>query len=357
MKRLIAPGALLLAALTLRILARAVDGFSDGYLRVMNAFWVNTLGRFSSLFPFSLVEWLIVLLLLGVLFGAVFLTVRRLQKKEVKKQALNYLCFLLSVGALIFFLYEAGEDVYFYATPFSQRHGFARREYSTEELYAVCEGLAEKVNQTAALVPRDADGHMQNEADLPRRVQDAVAKLGDRYPEFAGYVPRGKTIFFSYAMDKMLFSGIYSAYTSEANINGDMPAYNSAYSMSHELAHTKGVLPEIEANFVAYLACIDHADADIAYSGAMLALTYCGNELNRRDKQAWAAIVKSLDPRADEDLRDNRLFWEQYKGKASEVTEALNDAFLISHGQTEGVQSYDRVVDLIVVSELQASQE
>ena len=50
---------LMAAALFLRAGARYFAGFADSYARTFNRIWVMTLGRASSVFPFSVVEFLI----------------------------------------------------------------------------------------------------------------------------------------------------------------------------------------------------------------------------------------------------------------------------------------------------------
>ena len=44
-------------------------------------------------------------------------------------------------------------------------------------------------------------------------------------------------------------------------------------------------------------------------------------------------------------LRDK---WEPYKGEAAEIHNKVNDAYLKANNQTDGVQSYGRMVDLLI---------
>ena len=45
----------------------------------------------------------------------------------------------------------------------------------------------------------------------------------------------------------------------------------------------------------------------------MMGWVYCGNELHRRDYDAWLRLHEALDPRAREDLEDNNRFWDRYR--------------------------------------------
>ena len=143
-------------------------------------------------------------------------------------------------------------------------------------------------------------------------------------------------------------AGIYSAYTIEANYNREMTEYNHAFCAAHELSHLKGVLQENEANFVAYLCCMNSEEADIHYSGLLSGWIYCGNELYKRDRERWMEIYRTLDDRCIADLNANNAFWARYKGEISDAAESFNDSYLKGRGQENGTESYDRVVDLIV---------
>ena len=143
-------------------------------------------------------------------------------------------------------------------------------------------------------------------------------------------------------------AGIYFAFTVEANYNRDMTEYNFPFTMSHELSHVKGVLRENEANFIAYLNCMNAKDADIRYSGALLGWIYCGNELYKRDTERWREIALTLCEEANYDLTENTAFWDRYRGKVADAAQNFNDSYLKAQGQADGKESYNRVVDLIV---------
>jgi hypothetical protein len=186
------------------------------------------------------------------------------------------------------------------------------------------------------------------DSDVRERVKDGMTRLGKEYDWLSGMYSTPKPVLVSELMSITNMAGIFSAYTMEANYNADMTQYNLPFSISHELAHVKGILRENEANFIAYLNCRNAQDADIYYAGMLSGWVYCGNELIKRDKKLWEQIYYTLDERARNDLAANNAFWASYKGKVSEAAESFNDSYLKGRGQVEGTLSYDRVVDLIV---------
>lgn len=337
------------AGMILRIGARRITGFADTYRDHMNAFWVNSLGRLFGVLPFSAAEFLIYAAIAGVLSFLIVSMIRAIRGKPgCGRSFLHGVSVIALLAGIVFFLYESGEDLPFYGTTFSETYGYSDASYSTEDLRKVCMILAQQVNADAEQVSRDSDGIMKNDPDLEARVRKNMQKAGETYDVLSGWYPRPKPVFASYLMSYTNMTGIFTAWTEEANYNRDIPDYNIAFTMSHELSHLKGVLPENEANFAAYVSCIGSADADIRYSGEMLGYIYCINELYKRDKKIWQSVAETLCQKANDDLNDNSAYWEKFKGRAAETTEKLNDAYLKQAGQSAGVESYNQVVALIV---------
>ena len=308
-EKLIFPAVCAALGLVLRFGSRHVRGFADAYASHMNAFWVNTLGRLFNLFPFSFAEMAIYAIILAVAVFLIVLLVRLLgRKRGTARYVGRGALFAVTLASLIFFLYEAGEDSYFFRTTFAETYGFAN-----------------------------------------------MTELGETYPMLGVWYPEPKPVFISWFMSKMDFSGMFTAPTMEANYNRDMPDYNKPFTMSHELAHLKGVLLENEANFVAYLACMQSDDADIRYGGAVSGWIYCGNELYKRDYSRWKAVASTLAPSVDADIDDNTAFWKAYRGKVAKTAQKANNSYLKQAGVSDGTQSYNRVVDLIVSYEKEKS--
>ncbi len=332
------------AALALRLGAQFAPGFADSYAGQMNAFWVGTLGRLFSIFPFSVCEFGLYVLVIVLAVSLVSFMVSR----EARKHFQEFIGACLVLASVLFLLYEANIDIYFSRTPFATAYGYGTGSYTTDELADTAEMLASEVNRWAPLVSRDKEGGMVCGENIEERTAAAMEELGETYPMLAGWYPKAKPIRWSYLMSMTDLAGIYFAFTVEANYNRDMTDYNFPFTMSHELSHVKGVLRENEANFIAYLNCMNAKDADIRYSGALLGWIYCGNELYKRDTERWREIALTLCEEANYDLTENTAFWDRYRGKVADAAQNFNDSYLKAQGQADGKESYNRVVDLIV---------
>ena len=72
------------------------------------------------------------------------------------------------------------------------------------------------------------------------------------------------------------------------------------------------------------------------------------NVLYRVDYSAWEEVRAGLSEEVEADLKANHAFWASYDGTGAEVSNKINDTYLKANGQNDGVESYDRMVDLIV---------
>jgi Protein of unknown function (DUF3810) len=149
-------------------------------------------------------------------------------------------------------------------------------------------------------------------------------------------------------MSYLGITGIYFPFTAEANVNVVVPDSQLPFTACHELAHQGGIAPEDEANFVAYAACMRHPDADFRYSGVFNAALYALHALSGVDA-ARAARQAQWSPAVRRDLDALRAWNERYRGPAETAARAVNNAYLKTQGVDDGVRSYGRMVDLLVL--------
>jgi hypothetical protein len=87
------------------------------------------------------------------------------------------------------------------------------------------------------------------------------------------YFSAPKEVYFSEALSYLSISGFYFPFTAEANINTKEGNIYIPFVICHEKAHQYGIMREQDANFVAYLACIQSQNSDFIYSGYLKAFT------------------------------------------------------------------------------------
>ncbi len=350
---------LLVIAFTLQILAREVTGFGQWYAVTIYPFFVNTYARFMSIFPFCVLEWIVIAGILWIIFLAIRGIIRVIRKKEtVGKMFINGALFVLLVSSIIFCMLTVLCSVNYYRDEFSKVAGFEIRQHSSEELKELCVSLAEELNEASRQVERDTDGTLILPDNIEEEAIKAMENLGDQYEALGGYYPYPKKVLFADVMSYQSLMGLYSAFTLEAMYNGDMMTYNVPDTMCHELSHMKGFMREDEANFIAYLACRESGNPVLEYSGAMNAFVYATNQLYAdAGSEAYSEIFALVDEEPLLELAKNDAFWNQFEGPVKEVSKAANDAYLKANDQKDGMKSYGRMVDLLLAEYFDQADE
>jgi hypothetical protein len=114
------------------------------------------------------------------------------------------------------------------------------------------------------------------------------------------------------------------------------------------MAHQRGFAREDEANFIGYLVCKAHKDVDFQYSGYLLATIYSMNALYKYDIDSYNELTAKYNEGVRRDLQNNSEFWKQFEGPIEEMQEKINDSYLKSNKQADGIYSYGRMVDLLL---------
>lgn len=358
-------------SVVLAVSGRIAPGFAQWYGTHFYPLWVGSIGRFMGYFPFSVSEMLLYVLLAWVIWGIAKSVGRRAAGRGASdggivgkaagdrddrddkddrgaRCAADCLLDLVLLAAALWFLYVVNCGINYHKNSFSETSGIRANEYTAEELREVCQWLTEQVSVYSGKVKRGSKGEMLLDIPAGEYAVKTMEELGREYPELAGYYPQPKKLVNSWILSVQHLSGIYSPFTIEANYNGDMQDYYIPFTACHELSHLRGFMQEQEANFIAYLACIGSEEAAFAYSGSLSGWTQCMNVLYRADYDAWEELREQLPAEVEVDLQLNREFWAKYDGRIAEVSNRVNDTYLKANGQKDGVESYNRMVDLIV---------
>ena len=310
------------------------------------------LGKVCYLVPFSVMEAVEVL---AVLFGAgyVIWNVRAVARAKDGRRdraygaALGAACILLSVWAGFCLLW----GVNYWTDSFQDKSGIYAQPVALEDLREVTAFFADRVSETAGDVRRDGHGlfAVPREEILANSVR-AYDGLTEAFPFLAFDDPGVKPMAFSRLMSALDFTGFYSSFTGESNVNVDSPACMLPSTIAHELAHQRGFASEQECNFLAVLASTTCSDPAYIYSGWLIGYVYLGNALYSQDPESYRAIREALPEEVRLDLAYNNAYWAQFQDTpVQKASNKVYDVILKSYGDERGIQSYGTVVDLLVV--------
>ena len=339
------PGVL---AVALYLIAPRSKAFSEWYAEKIYPLWVGSMGRLTGIFPFSVNEIAIYILILLGFFWLIRDIVRIIRRREKKGWLSRWLRTTAAVAGCLGLMFMIGCGINYNGRTFAQKYNMDISGGSKEELAEIVRLMVREVNALADQVPRDADGLCIMEDTLLDDATAAMRNLASDYQGLDGYYPHAKPVLWSRYLSMENITGVHSPFTSEAQYNNDVIPYGIPHTICHELSHLKGFMREDEANFVGFLACIRSERPVFRYSGYLLGYIYAGNALYGADLDLWREATAGLDAAAIYDLTKNTEYWGRYKTKLAEIKEASNDTYLKINHQEDGVKSYGRVVDLMI---------
>lgn len=367
------------ATVMLNLLAWFSPAFCDFYVEKIFPLWGKTYGRLTGIFPMSVGEYMIegflVMLLLAVLLGVtavIFLLAGKICKRfgfifGIKDRTIRFclkyckiyykgMAYLLTA---VFLILTLNCFILYHAPSFSKKYMDENtEEYSIEELAEVRDFVVTRVNSYAKMMDRDENGLIIYDKNMEDEAVYAMKILGKKYARLDGEYSLPKKIRHSDFLSQQYIKGYYFPFSLEANYNDVMYISSKPATMCHELAHTKGFMYEDDANFIAFLACINSDDIFFQYSGYLSVLPYLDKDFKDSldgDMECYNSHVK-----ISSQVKKDRAFltedaWTKVEKKAvfktSVVTKATDNFLnttLVMNGVKEGTASYSDVVELLM---------
>lgn len=343
--------ALLLACVALRwVLERFGSALFPAY-REFTKRLVGLLCAVTSVAPFALWDIVGVVLAIGFLVALV----RAIKRRSGVLSLLSHVALVASLAAFLFVVWALNH----YAPPLCEQIGLEVGEYSTRELANATAYYLARAAELAPQVPRDDDGALaqQDFYELARVAGSAYEELGEQNEVWRGPTSPVKALMV--AGEPLLYSGhtgIFFAPTGEACVPLNCARADMPFIMCHEAGHRLALAGEQEANFAAFVACTASGDVRFAYAGHYNAFVYCCNALLRSDPDAVQEVLQTVaSTDAAEGVRlvlndweTARAHYDAYEGPFEEVGTTVNDNYLKSFGEHEGVRSYGLVVDYLI---------
>lgn len=315
----------------------------------------------------SYTVWSVAEMLLILFVTALLLTLLRAIVHSIREKTgwllLIWCTGTVSAAACLYFLFILLWGGCYHAPKLEYRLSLYTEPQPEEILLETARWHLSQVLAYTDAVPRDAEGAV-DAGGFEALASEAVLSmraLSDALPGLfsGGIISTPKRAVAYPVLARLGISGIYVPFTGECIVNTVSTDPFLPSTMCHELAHRLSFAPEQDANLIAYLACMQSEDATFRYSGALMAFTYCYNALSEPEDRAalWAELPQTV----VDDFARNSEAWRKYETPPKEGSEsslrkiatAVNNAYLQSMGQSEGVKSYGRVVDMLIALYMQ----
>ena len=229
-------------------------------------------------------------------------------------------------------------------TPIESAISYDQSRVSTSALRALAERATAAVNRTYA------DAHQAGFpaiGDIPpalvRSLRQIERGLGRPRPTVPG---RPKQTMLRYFFRASGVDGMHAPFLLETLLNPDLTPPERPAVLAHEWAHMAGYAPEADASFVGLLAAL-RADAASQYSAWLFLFDQTIGQLPRAEQRQF---VDRLSPGVQ---ADRRAISERLQARVEVVARAsweTYDHYLKSQGVDEGIESYSRVIELLLGS-------
>lgn len=274
-------------------------------------------------------------------YGFVFFYLFYLLKKTKWNNWPIALLKLIKSGLIVLILFQLSWGLNYYRSPLLNET--EAQNYTEDELINMTRFFAQKSNRLHFQLSKNdtlAVELLGSKKEIINRVRHPLNEN-----DFAG---KAKISLFSLPLSYMGFSGYLNPFTLEAQVNGRMPKINLPTTAAHEMAHQQAYASENEANFFGFLQCYQHPDFDIQYAAVLFGFRYTYAELYKVNPVVAREILCGLYPGILANFEVSSAFWRKHKNPLEPYFKKSYDHYLKANNQTQGIQSYNAVVSLLI---------
>jgi hypothetical protein len=326
--------------------------FIAGYPDLIERYYANGFYRgvcfvfhpVLNLFPFSVGD-VVYAVIIGYLVYAVLKLTRLLFKKQWRSAGIFSLGLIAGVQVFIlcFYLFWG---MNYYRPSAAKRFDLPDSGYTTADLKSVTAILIDSANKCRAKLT--ATDLAQDNKTIYATAVKAVTSLSAGSDKFHTFKPEVKPSLLTGLMNCMGTSGYYNPFTTEAQMDYELPVFIKPFVACHEMSHQAGFAPEDEANFGGFIAAIKSDDRLLRYSAYYVGVQEFMFALRRQDSLARKELRKNISPAVLNDFKTERAFWQSYESKLGVLSSLFYDDFLKANNQPQGLNTYNQMVRLVM---------
>lgn len=295
--------------------------------------------------PFSFFEILIVVFIIYVL-GWMALTIRHLVRFKAKGSS-KYWINLGTVISLILVVYTGTAGMEYNRYPV-EIPAHTELIDDTSKYKNIGEYFQEDFNNISHQFSYREDGSLicpYSRKELNEIMQQEFKKLDSDY--YTKATAKAKHLnLFGWMYRELQITGVAFGPTGEANVNQLAPANEYAFTLAHEIAHTKGIIREEDANLVAAYICLTSNNPYLRYNGYMCtisSLSYLVRCTNVEDD--YKDFIYGYSKEIAADSKYAIEYWKKHD-LLQKISDFFNDLYLKIQGD-KGTVSYTDNIDVV----------
>lgn len=309
------------------------------------------LGRVTGAVPFSVAEAGVAILAVG---GAIlgFRAWRASQQRG--RLAFRFVLAAACVFSLGYAVFLGSWGLNYRREPIAGAFGLPVEKSNADELRTLAAHFFERMELARLAAPtRNGVATVESggQTSIFRRAAEAYHAAGQGFPFLSGDYSPAKPLLSSVLFSYAGVGGIYVPFTAEPHVNVDSPDWVLPFNVCHEMAHQRGVAREDEANYVGFRVARDFGSPDFVYSAYFGIDGHVVNALGKADPKMARELWENRSPALKADAAAYQAWRATRTSRLADVGDAVNSAYLRSNGVKDGVQSYGRVVDLLLAEQ------
>ena len=330
--------ALLLVLLILSLLKNNQE-IAEGMSRTIARAYGGAVSGISNIFPFvSLMELFFLALFTGVIVLLIFIIIDVIKKRFIKAS-----CRLLNIAIMavaVIDVYHVSCEAAYNRKPIPLPYSEVLPERT--EYIDIYNYFAEDLNTCIDALEFDASGDVKTNRslqDITKSVKKAY-KIIEGNPYYNPHFGSVKPMMSSFIYREFQITGFTFSPSGEANIDVLIPVGDLPFTVAHELAHTKGVMREDEANQLAFYVCLNSEDPFLRFSAYqryfyMIGSLGSGTYLTEEERQQLISVQAPY----SKFNSFNYKFWKEHDLLAK-IGDFFNNLYIKSSGVNEGTTSY-----------------
>ncbi|NNE28530.1 MAG: DUF3810 family protein [Saprospiraceae bacterium] len=331
-----------LVSILIRILVPA-DLIQTAYTEGLYPFLRSGLDRVHAFFGIHLF-WPLLITLILILSYSVFRIIRveNPPQKKLLKIGLGTVAFLIGMAGIFLWLwgYNYGKKSFY------ENIGLEPIDLSIEEMKGMVADqiqLLDSLHEFRNSNPDYELAELGKHEFFKPQLKEVLFDIGMNHPgnpEPVAMRPKGFLL-------RLGTAGFYNPFTGESNVDPGLHPLQIPFVTVHELSHAYGITHEGACNFLAVLVGRSVQDPGLRYPFELTYYRYLMGQLRSMDLKAYEMLRKEVPEQVREDLAAIRLNGQNYPDLFPKLRDLIYGSYLKSQGQTEGLGSYNKVVNMV----------
>ena len=316
---------------------KSVPAIAEAWTRGFGQFYFSVVGPTVSWFPLSITEFYYITI--GII---ILVSIIQLIKRFVKHKPIEGVKKILKIANII----TATLLTYTITFEFGYKREpvdlpFYSEKVENSEFKDIYNYFAEDLNYCISQLEFTEEGDLVINKSI-REISELVEKSYDIIDSdyFFKTTVHAKPMMSSVIYRELQITGITFAPFGEANVNYLATSLEIPVTIAHELAHTKGVMRENEANQVAFYVCLNSDDVYLRFSAYALyfyqmSIMTSSSYMNKADREDLVLI--------DSNYYLSRQYASKYwkdHDLMEKIGDWFNNLYIKSSGDPNGTASY-----------------